>query len=485
MMNRKRIYAGAAASLLLLFISCEGMGPDFGPEPDGKAAVRIGIEASGVQGRTVLPTAALTDITAWELWGGKTSESETLLADFSGAGTTVYLETGGWHFTLQGYKNDNVILRGIIADQAVTPEGPTVLSFTVAPVLDSNGAFKITITLPEGHGITEVTVFQDGVPIDTVTPLADAIVFEADYAAGDYYFSFRLYKDSALYGVVSEAVQVRAHLRSEKTCTLGREDLNITYIINYHLNDGQPGGGTNPDYYRSTDAALTLPVPTRTGYLFGGWYNDQDLSGNPAAEIPQGGTEDRDFYAKWTAITYTVAYNANGGDGTMESDFHTYDEARNLSANSFTKPGHVFTGWNTAADGGGTNYADEESVENLTSTDGETVTLFARWQNEIIVNISVWVNEDRNILYSTNDVVISKSGGIGMDTPTGFSPLVEDPYTNIQWELNGAPIGGSAGTDRNPVIRAVDYDTGTYILGVTVTRDGIPYSTDIRFTVIN
>jgi hypothetical protein len=38
---------------------------------------------------------------------------------------------------------------------------------------------------------------------------------------------------------------------------------------------------------------------------------------------------------------------------------------------------------------------------------------------------------------------------------------------------------------RNPLtIAAADYAAGkTYILGVQVTKDGVPYSTDIRFTV--
>jgi uncharacterized repeat protein (TIGR02543 family) len=488
-MKRKGIYTSTAVCLLALFIACNITGPEAGPVSgsDGKTAVRIGIEASGVQGRTVLPAAALADVTAWKLWGGKTSEPEALLEDFSGTGTTVYLETGGWHFTLNGYKNDDVILQGTIPSQTISPEGPNNLAFTVRPVLDGNGAFKITITLPGGHGITDAKVFKDGTQVDTLTPLADAVVFENDYAAGNYYFSFRLYKNSDLYGVVSEAVQVRAHLRSEKTYALGREDLNLTYVINYHLNDGQLGGdAANPDYYRSTDAGITLPIPTRTGYTFGGWHETSDCSDDsPVTDIPQGSMEDRDFYAQWTAVSYTVAYNANGGDGTMEPSSHTYDEARNLNANSFAKSGHVFAGWNTAVDGSGTNYANEAEVTNLTTTDGATVTLYARWQNEIIVSITVWANEDRYILYSTNDVVISKSGGHGMDKPTAFSPRVESPYANIQWELNGVPIGGSAGTAGNPTIRAADYDNGTYILGVTVTRNGIPYSTDIRFTVTN
>jgi uncharacterized repeat protein (TIGR02543 family) len=454
---------------------------------DGKAAVRVSMEASGIQGRTALPGAVLADVTAWKLWGGLGAEPETLLVEFSSAGgATVYLEEGTWHFTLNGFRGTDEILRGSIASQNISLEGPNVLAFTVAPVLSGSGTFKMTINLPAGHGISEAKVFQNGTQVDTLTPENDALVFEEDYAAGNYYFSFRLFHGGDLYGVVSETVRVRMNLRSEKTYTLGREDLNLTYVISYDLNGGQLGGGAaNPDYYRSTDAAITLPIPALTGYTFGGWYDE--CNGSTVTVIPQGSMEDKDFYAQWEAIAYTVVYDKNAADaaGDTLSSAHTYDVSAALTTNGFTRTGHVFAGWNTEANGTGTGYDDEEVVENLTAVKGDTVTLFAQWRNEVIVTISVWVNEDGYILYSGNDVTISKSGGIDMDKPTGFSPLVENPYTNIQWDLNGAPIGGAVGTDRNPIIRAADYDIGTYILGVTVTRDGIPYSTDLRFTVIN
>ena len=49
----------------------------------------------------------------------------------------------------------------------------------------------------------------------------------------------------------------------------------------------------------------------------------------------------------------------------------------NLSTNAFTPPtGKFFVGWNTAANGSGTSYADNASITNLT-TAGSTITLYA------------------------------------------------------------------------------------------------------------
>jgi uncharacterized repeat protein (TIGR02543 family) len=118
--------------------------------------------------------------------------------------------------------------------------------------------------------------------------------------------------------------------------------------------------------------AVTAPAdPTKTGYTFAGW--DATIP----STIP---AENITITAQWSPITYTVAYNANEGAGGMSSVIHTYDAAKSLTANTFTRTGYTFEGWNTKADGSGTAYADNTSVINLTATAGETVTLYAQWE---------------------------------------------------------------------------------------------------------
>ena len=62
----------------------------------------------------------------------------------------------------------------------------------------------------------------------------------------------------------------------------------------------------------------------------------------------------------------------------MADQSFTYDVAQALTANAFTKTGYTFTGWNTAADGTGTAYANEAEVKNLL-TEG-SITLYAQWK---------------------------------------------------------------------------------------------------------
>ena len=84
----------------------------------------------------------------------------------------------------------------------------------------------------------------------------------------------------------------------------------------------------------------------------------------------------------FTTFPYTVAFNANGGTGTMTNMNFMYNVAQNLTANAFTNGGRQFLGWATSANGQKV-YNDGQSVSNLTQTAGATVTLYAKWANTV------------------------------------------------------------------------------------------------------
>lgn len=121
-----------------------------------------------------------------------------------------------------------------------------------------------------------------------------------------------------------------------------------------------------------------LPVtPTKTGYTFTGWYTDEACTQLYTQDVITG---DVTLYAGWRANNYTIKFDGNGKtSGTMSNLAMTYDTAANLTANAFKRTGYVFKGWATSASGT-VAYTDEQSVKNLTTTDGGTVTLYAAWQ---------------------------------------------------------------------------------------------------------
>ena len=88
---------------------------------------------------------------------------------------------------------------------------------------------------------------------------------------------------------------------------------------------------------------------------------------------------DISYTANWQANTYTVAYNGNGAtSGSTASSSHTYDEAKNLTANGFARTGYDFAGW-ASSETGAVAYSNSQSVTNLTASNGATVNLYAKW----------------------------------------------------------------------------------------------------------
>ena len=134
--------------------------------------------------------------------------------------------------------------------------------------------------------------------------------------------------------------------------------------------------------------ATTLEDATKTGYTFGDWYKESDCSGTAVTTLGATEyTENITLYAKWTANTYTVQFNANGGIGSMDNQPFTYDaEPTSLFANIFERVGYNFNSWNTAQDGMGTRYNDEAEVQNLTAAANGVVTLHAQWTAKNLIN---------------------------------------------------------------------------------------------------
>ncbi len=95
---------------------------------------------------------------------------------------------------------------------------------------------------------------------------------------------------------------------------------------------------------------------------------------------------------------FYVAFDANGGEGTMEIQVFDYDEPQALYANAFTRDGYEFLGWALSADGD-LVYADKEVVSNLTAVCKETVTLYAVWEeipeeDETVTTYSLYFHEN-------------------------------------------------------------------------------------------
>jgi uncharacterized repeat protein (TIGR02543 family) len=144
------------------------------------------------------------------------------------------------------------------------------------------------------------------------------------------------------------------------------------YTITFDTHGGSPVLATTAD----TGTPVNKPDdPARTGYGFDGWF----ASGGTKYDWPYAISADITMHAQWTAITYTVQYNPNGGAGTMEPSAHTYDTAKDLAGNGFARSGYTFKQWAAAPNGSGAVHTDKASVFNLSDTAGAVIDLYAQW----------------------------------------------------------------------------------------------------------
>lgn len=160
------------------------------------------------------------------------------------------------------------------------------------------------------------------------------------------------------------------------------------YTVRFYAN----GGAGSMEAF-DTEYGRQFPLPqadfTRTGYTFTGWNTWPDGSGDGYAAAQQvsslgGETTDGDkvdLYAQWRPNTYTIRYQAQGGQGSMEPTEARYDAQTALDACAFFREDSVFAGWSTRPDGP-VEYTDGQTVKNLTAQDGGVVELYAVWQSE-------------------------------------------------------------------------------------------------------
>ena len=156
-----------------------------------------------------------------------------------------------------------------------------------------------------------------------------------------------------------------------------------TYNVTFDLQGGAGGDGNVQATYDGAMPAIT--VPARAGYQFAGYYDKAEggtkyynADGSSAADWNKAG--DTTLYAQWTANSYQVIFNANGGSGSMDAEEFVYGEEKPLSTNSFTKTGYAFVGWTTGEIAGDVIYTDGTSVSNLTTEQGGIVNLYAVWK---------------------------------------------------------------------------------------------------------
>lgn len=146
-----------------------------------------------------------------------------------------------------------------------------------------------------------------------------------------------------------------------------------SYKVSYNANGGS-GAPSAQTKWKNQTLTLSSTKPTRAGYTFAGWATSSSGSVAYAAGASYTSNASVTLYAKWTANTYTVSYNANGGSGAPSSQTKTYGVSLTLSSTRPTRANYNFVGWGTSAGATTPSYQPGGSY-----TSNASITLYAIW----------------------------------------------------------------------------------------------------------
>ena len=139
--------------------------------------------------------------------------------------------------------------------------------------------------------------------------------------------------------------------------------------------------------------SLTANTFTKTWYTFQ-WWNTNSwasvatyIDGESVSNLTTTNNWTVTLYAIWKANTYEVRFNKNpwvdtlnSVNGTMSNQDFVYDTEQALTDNGFTRDGYEFLWWSEDSNDTSATYTNGQTVNNLTSTSGAVVDLYAIWE---------------------------------------------------------------------------------------------------------
>ena len=254
--------------------------------------------------------------------------------------------------------------------------------------LNARGGKSIYLTKANGQRINPSNEYNSnnkGYTGEEITIHCETINqnYAVDYYILTYYLDGELHNEHITtnkFNMLPESVKVSVQLRLVEN----------TYNINYVL-----GGGTVPPYaprtFKSTDNTLAIPNPTREGYRFDGWEEQESMSwGSLEGAIslyPYEFTEDLTLTAKWIKIVKInyVLGEFNGMNNYYVTNNNPKDyavEDRNVALNNASHQYADFYGWYTRPD-----FANESKITSIhyeNIDDINELTLYAKFETRLI-----------------------------------------------------------------------------------------------------
>jgi uncharacterized repeat protein (TIGR02543 family) len=256
------------------------------------------------------------------------------------------------------------------------------------------------------------------------------------------------------------------------------------YSVSYSSNGVETGSPpVDPGNYQSGDSVTVLGQGslTKAGYTFTGWNTAANGLGTDraAGSTFTMGNADVILYAVWTQNpTYTVAYNANTGSGTPPIDgnnYHAGDTVTVLDKGNLVKAGYTFAGWNTAANGLG---SDRAAGSTFTIGNADVI-LYAAWTPVQTATITVTFEISYQQVVFANTSVVTSQGDL-LELSTTNTSLASQG-TSWVWRMDGTTLTGQATSTLS--LDMTNVSIGNHTIDLFVVYNGVLYSGNVLLTV--
>ena len=198
----------------------------------------------------------------------------------------------------------------------------------------------------------------------------------------------------------------------------------------------------------ATTCSITSPTMTvLTGYHAVGYATSASATSSSwNQDTAKTVSTNATYYAITAGNSYTIKFNANcptgtTATGTMNNLAMVYGTAKNLTKNAFGCSGRTFAGWALNTAGTGDSYDDQESVSNLTTTNGATVNLYAKWR---LAPPSPTISGGATKIYGTTATTLTCSENTTY--PSGITKYYSFGYAT---SANGTPSGWTEASTTN------------------------------------
>jgi len=338
------------------------------------------------------------------------------------------------------------------------PSAPTGVSATSADTA------KVRVTWSAPSGATSYKVYRN-----TVNNSSTAALVGTPSGA--------LYDDTTVTPLVTHYYWVKAtNSGGDSAFSASAQGMRLapSMAVTFDPNGGTPSSQNITQTY-NTNYVLPSSAPTRTGYVFDGWFTATSGGTEVTASTKVTQTTAHTVYAQWTELqTMAVTFDPNGGTPT-NTVTQTYNANYVLPSPDPTRTGYVFDGWFTAS-GGGTEVT---AATKVTQTTAHTV--YAQWTTAVLlgdyyVDASCpddngdgksWATAKQTIQAAIDSAV---AGNTIIVTNGTYTPIsTSNKSIHIQ-SVNGAEwtIIDGGGINRCATLGSADNHTNTVLTGFTL-----------------